>query len=287
MANAIPPAMAHALPPAINEFAPFARASVFGDVRDLYRHAPTARIGANYTPSAHALFWSDREKRLPSRNAPAWRRTRRFYACPRLRTRPPWTRAAAFRRTGARADPRAAASVAPLERSFGRNDSKRRVVPQLRGDAKKERSRLAGHAVRGGRRFFRTRRVLGGGPREHHRFRGAAFSGRASSTDASTTAKRAPFEYTSARRKKSPTRWSGTSFTSSTVSRRTPQAKARRRTWHPPKQEWFGAHAGARAARAQGEHDPRQVRDAHPAVPGRDAGGPGSRRAVRRWWTTR
>ena len=64
MANAIPPAMANALPPAINEFAPFARASVFGDVRDLYRHAPTARIGANYTPSAHARLL-ERPRKAP------------------------------------------------------------------------------------------------------------------------------------------------------------------------------------------------------------------------------
>ena len=64
MANAIPPAMANALPPAINAFAPFARASVFGDVRDLYRHAPTARIGANYTPSAHARLL-ERPRKAP------------------------------------------------------------------------------------------------------------------------------------------------------------------------------------------------------------------------------
>ena len=67
MANAIPAEMASALPPAINELAPFARASVFGDVRDLYRHAPTARIGANYTPTAHSRLLE-----RAARVSPAW-----------------------------------------------------------------------------------------------------------------------------------------------------------------------------------------------------------------------
>ena len=91
MANAIPPEIKAELPPAINELAPFARASVFGDVRDLYRHAPTARKAPTTRRARTRVYWSGREKRLPSRNAPAWRRTRKFYACPRLCTRPPRT----------------------------------------------------------------------------------------------------------------------------------------------------------------------------------------------------
>ena len=201
MANAIPPAMAHALPPAINEFAPFARASVFGDVRDLYRHAPTARIGANYTPSAHARLL-ERPRKAP----PVTKRTGMETNAEILRMPAPAYPSAADMsgrdpKTGARVDPRAAAAVAPLERSFGRNDS---------NDASS-------------RSFAATRKKSGrdspdtpfeedgvssehGGSSEEDRasttdFEARRFSGRASSTDASTTAKRAPFEYTSARRK--------------------------------------------------------------------------------------
>ena len=36
----------------LNEFSAFTRAATFGDVSDLYFHAPTNRIGANYTPTA-------------------------------------------------------------------------------------------------------------------------------------------------------------------------------------------------------------------------------------------
>ena len=113
MANAIPPAMAHALPPAINEFAPFARASVFGDVRDLYRHAPTARIGANYTPSAHARLL-ERPRKAP----PVTKRTGMETNAEILRMPAPAYPSAVDMsgrdpKTGARVA-RAAASVAPL-----------------------------------------------------------------------------------------------------------------------------------------------------------------------------
>ena len=110
MATAIPPALATALPPAVNEFAPFARASVFGDVRDLYRHAPTARIGANYTPSAHARLL-ERRRKAP----PVTKRTGLETNAEILRMPAPVYPSAADMsgrdpKTGARGDPRAAAA---------------------------------------------------------------------------------------------------------------------------------------------------------------------------------
>ena len=200
MANAIPPAMANALPPAINEFAPFARASVFGDVRDLYRHAPTARIGANYTPSAHARLL-ERPRKAP----PVTKRTGLETNAEILRMPAPVYPSAADMsgrdpKTGARVDPRAAAAVAPLERS----DASSALAATQKKTATREKS---------GRDSPDTPFEEDGVSSEHGGsseedaktsatdFEARRSSSRASSTDASTTAKRAPFEYTSARRK--------------------------------------------------------------------------------------
>jgi hypothetical protein len=115
MANAIPPEMKAELPPAINELAPFARASVFGDVRDLYRHAPTARIGANYTPSAHARLLE-----RPKKGPPKVKRTGLETNAEILRmpapTYPSVNHPPRDPKTGLKIDPRAAVAVTPLER---------------------------------------------------------------------------------------------------------------------------------------------------------------------------
>jgi dynein heavy chain len=115
MANAIPPEIKAELPPAINELAPFARASVFGDVRDLYRHAPTARIGANYTPSAHARLLE-----RPKKGPPKVKRTGLETNAEILRmpapTYPSVNHPPRDPKTGLKIDPRAAVAVTPLER---------------------------------------------------------------------------------------------------------------------------------------------------------------------------
>ena len=52
MASSVTARARRELAPMLNEFSAFTRAATFGDVSDLYFHAPTNRIGANYTPSA-------------------------------------------------------------------------------------------------------------------------------------------------------------------------------------------------------------------------------------------
>ena len=52
MASSVTARARRELAPMLNEFSAFTRAATFGDVSDLYFHAPTNRIGANYTPTA-------------------------------------------------------------------------------------------------------------------------------------------------------------------------------------------------------------------------------------------
>ena len=44
------------LAPMLNELSLFTRAGTFGDTNDLYYHAPSNRIAANYSPGANGVL---------------------------------------------------------------------------------------------------------------------------------------------------------------------------------------------------------------------------------------
>ena len=217
MANAIPAEMASALPPAINELAPFARASVFGDVRDLYRHAPTARIGANYTPTAHSRLLE-----RPKKGPPQVKRTGLETNAEILRmpapTYPSVHRPPRDPKTGLKIDPRAAVAVTPLERL--------------------ERKKTSGHDSPDNP--FNER---DGGSSEEDRAEGNHSEASSSGADgAATTSKkrkqnaRAPFEYTSARRKEIADAMVRYFYY---VEHGVPDENQSDAHLAPPKQEWF------------------------------------------------
>ena len=179
LAAAVPPSRAAALAPVLNEFSAFTRAATFGDVSDLYSHAPTNRIAANYTPTARLAL--ERTRRKPKKGLGA-----RGSGSPgRKATLPPLTNEEILRRplppypdvrspprdprTGAVIDPTAGIPVVPLkEGHVERLGSPDNPFDEERDDEHEpaflSEGESAGKAGSGARRRRNTRRTLASDP---------------------------------------------------------------------------------------------------------------------------